>query len=126
MKYKKTIVITAFLVLIVLLAYSIMKANAYYGGFYYEEFSPDKKYSIKYYESFNIFDIDYIEGCKFIWVRLYDSAGNKLKEKRVSNCAMGGDTRWYDDMVFPCISDTVWYLPDSGESTEKVMVIEED
>jgi hypothetical protein len=88
----------------------------YKGSYLGEEISPDGRYVLKYYRTWNPFKT-YVSmpggpDCKPTWVRLYDKSGNKLNEFLISNCRLAMDTRWESDSVVLGDNDADWELPE--------------
>ncbi len=79
-----------------------------------EEFSQNKKYSIRYYESFAPFKVNWTmpgdESCKPIWVRLYNDSGNKINEVFSNNCELENEITWLEKEVILPDGNTIWAL----------------
>jgi hypothetical protein len=98
-----------------LLGGSLVALQAYRGTLTGEEHSPDGAFSLRYYQSFNPFKIEWSmpggSACKPFWIRLYSKDDEKVKELYTTNCQMEMDPLWSENEVFLPDGETVWSLP---------------
>lgn len=118
MKRKHTLIFVAITVFALLLGGLVTAIQAYRGTYLGEEVSPDGMYSLRYYQSFNPFQLSWSmpgdAACTPEWVRLYSKEGEKLNELYTTNCQREMAPLWSDKKVFLPDGDTVWTIPDSN------------
>ena len=92
--------------------------HAYRGTYLGSEDSPNKKYSIRYYSSFNPFRMFWSmpggSACEPRWVRLYDNAETKLQEVYTTSCALEMEVNWLGKQVILPDGKTIWQLSNSS------------
>jgi len=104
--------------LLLMLAGAGISIFAYRGVYLGTEISPNKKYSLHYYRSYNPFRMFWSmpggSACEPRWVRLYGVSEKKLNELYTTSCALEMQATWLDKQVILPDGDTIWELPGSG------------
>jgi hypothetical protein len=98
----------------------LLSVKAYRGTLIGEHRSPDGAFSLRYYESFNLFEIVWSmpgdSACEPRWVRLFDKADHKLKEIYTTSCNLENRPRWLETELILPDGETIWKLPDRSKA----------
>ena len=115
MKRKRLVLLITVPVIVLLLGGLLTAILAYQGTYLGEQKSPDGRYSLRYYESFNPFKMKWSmpgdTACTPEWVRLYSKEGDKLNELYSTNCLREMDPLWDKNEVILPDGETIWKLP---------------